>query len=175
MTMLQVSGVITDALVVFPSTGVHKSLESKSFPAFSDAKSLLSGGMLKKCSSFSILRVGSGMEKCRMRGLTVRASGNSGDNMTPVAPLQFESPVGQLLVQIMQTHPHLLPAAIDQQLEHLRTDRDAQKDEASSSSSQDFLYKYVCDFSTLLCSLILCLWTKALAFHWLCCWNCAFH
>ncbi|XP_042514807.1 UV-B-induced protein At3g17800, chloroplastic isoform X1 [Macadamia integrifolia] len=146
MTMMQVSGVISDGLVVFPTTGGHKSPESKSFPAFSDAKSLLSCGILKKCLSLSILRVGTGMEKCRTRGLTVRASGNSDDNITPVAPLQFESPVGQLLVQIMQTHPHLLPAAIDQQLEHLRTDRNAQKEEASSSPlSQDLLYKRIAE------------------------------
>lgn len=56
----------------------------------------------------------------------------------PVAPLQLESPIGQLLAQILQTHPHLLPAAIDQQLENLQTDEDAQKEE---SSAQDILYK----------------------------------
>ncbi|KAJ4957514.1 hypothetical protein NE237_024625 [Protea cynaroides] len=146
MTMMQVSGVISDGLVVFPSTGGRKSpADSKSFPAFSEVKSLLSGGMPKKCSSFCILRVGSGMGKCQTRGLTVRASGNSGDNMAPVGPVQFESPVGQLLVQIMQTHPHLLPAAIDQQLENLQTDRDAQKEEALSSSSQDPLYKRIAE------------------------------
>ncbi|KAG8062361.1 hypothetical protein GUJ93_ZPchr0003g17606 [Zizania palustris] len=37
----------------------------------------------------------------------------------------MESPVGQFLSQILVTHPHLLPAAAEQQLEKLQTDRDA--------------------------------------------------
>ncbi|KAJ6943073.1 hypothetical protein NC652_008771 [Populus alba x Populus x berolinensis] len=95
--------------------------------------------LTKRCPSFGIPRLGAGMYKCRPRSLTVRASGDSAGNPVPVSPLEFESPVGQLLAQILQTHPHLLPAAIDQQLENLQTDRDAQKEEAASS--QDFLYK----------------------------------
>lgn len=70
----------------------------------------------------------------------MRASADSSDNLVPFAPLQLESPVGQLLEQISQTHPHLLPAAIDQQLENLQTARDAQKEE-SQTSSHDSLYK----------------------------------
>lgn len=70
----------------------------------------------------------------------MRASADSSDNMVPSAPLQFESPVGQLLEQLLQAHPHLLPAAIDQQLENLQTSRDGQNEE-SSTSSQDSLYK----------------------------------
>lgn len=70
----------------------------------------------------------------------MRASKDSSDNVVPVAPLELESPVGQLLAQILQTHPHLLPAAIDQQLENLQADKDAQSEEASSLS-QDLLYK----------------------------------
>lgn len=81
------------------------------------------------------------MDKCRGRGLTVRASGDSSDYSVPISPLQFESPVGQLLAQILQTHPHLLPAAIDQQLENLQSDRDAHKEE--TPPSQDLLYKLV--------------------------------
>jgi hypothetical protein len=69
----------------------------------------------------------------------VRASGDSSDNFVPVAPLEFESPVGQLLAQILQTHPHLLPAAVDQQLESLQTHKDSQSEEPSSP--QDLLYK----------------------------------
>ncbi|GKC97793.1 UV-B-induced protein, chloroplastic [Tanacetum coccineum] len=38
-----------------------------------------------------------------------------------------------LLEQILQTHPHLLPAAIDQQLENLQNERDAQKEEVAPS------------------------------------------
>lgn len=71
----------------------------------------------------------------------MRASVNSDDELIPVAPLQFESPVGQLLAQILQTHPHLLPAAIDQQLENLQTDRDAKREEAAPSAQDLLLYK----------------------------------
>lgn len=99
--------------------------------------------LTKRCPSFGIPRLGAGMYKCRPRGLTVRASGDSAGNPVPVSPLEFKSPVGQLLAQILQTHPHLLPAAIDQQLENLQTDRDAQKEEAASS--QDFLYKRIAE------------------------------
>lgn len=99
--------------------------------------------LTKRCPSFGIPRLGAGMYKCRPRSLTVRASGDSAGNPVPVSPLEFKSPVGQLLAQILQTHPHLLPAAIDQQLENLQTDRDAQKEEAASS--QDFLYKRIAE------------------------------
>uniref|UniRef100_A0A6N2JYH7 UV-B-induced protein At3g17800, chloroplastic n=1 Tax=Salix viminalis TaxID=40686 RepID=A0A6N2JYH7_SALVM len=99
--------------------------------------------LTKRCPSFCIPKLGAGMYKCRPRGLTVRASGDSAGNSVPVSPLEFESPVGQLLAQILQTHPHLLPAAIDQQLENLQADRDAQKEEAASL--QDFLYKRIAE------------------------------
>ncbi|KAJ6695795.1 hypothetical protein OIU74_014824 [Salix koriyanagi] len=99
--------------------------------------------LTKRCPSFGIPKLGAGMYKCRPRGLTVRASGDSAGNSVPVSPLEFESPVGQLLAQILQTHPHLLPAAIDQQLENLQVDRDAQKEEAASF--QDFLYKRIAE------------------------------
>ncbi|GFS32314.1 alanine-tRNA ligase, putative [Actinidia rufa] len=49
----------------------------------------------------------------------------------PIAPLQLESPVGQFLSQILKSHPHLVPAAVEQQLEQFQTDRDAEKDEES--------------------------------------------
>lgn len=69
----------------------------------------------------------------------MKASDDSSGNLVPIAPVKLESPVGQLLAQILQTHPHLLPAAVDLQLENLETDRIAQKE--ASSSSHDLLYK----------------------------------
>ena len=36
-----------------------------------------------------------------------------------IAPLSPESPSGQLLIQLLQSHPHLVPAAAEQQLEQL--------------------------------------------------------
>ncbi|XVF52046.1 hypothetical protein PTKIN_Ptkin04bG0233700 [Pterospermum kingtungense] len=82
-------------------------------------------------------------DKYRGRCLTMRASGESGDKLSPIAPVQFESPVGQLLAQILRTHPHLLPAAIDQQLENLQSDKDDQK--AETTTSQDLLYKRIAE------------------------------
>ncbi|KAL3000047.1 hypothetical protein AAZX31_09G191300 [Glycine max] len=78
----------------------------------------------------------------RARGLVARASADSRDNLVPFAPLQLESPVGQLLEKISNTHPHLLTAVIDQQLENLQNVRDAQKE---SDPSQDSLYKRIAE------------------------------
>jgi hypothetical protein len=68
------------------------------------------------------------------RGFVVRATSSSPDsshtnnnnnNNNVVAPLQFQSPIGQFLSQILINHPHLVPAAVDQQLHQLQSDRDA--------------------------------------------------
>lgn len=91
------------------------------------------------CSAFYMPRSGSSFDKFRVRGLSIRASDDS-QNVFPVAPVQFESPVGQLLAQILQFHPHLLPATVDQQLDNLQTERDLQTEEAPSLP-QDPLYK----------------------------------
>ena len=55
----------------------------------------------------------------------VRASSSPSESLpssSPIAPLKMESPIGQFLSQILVTHPHLLPAAAEQQLEQLQTD-----------------------------------------------------
>lgn len=88
-------------------------------------------------------RIGIELEKHRSRRKRLRALGNSSDDQTPIAPLQFESPAGQLLSQIMQTHPHLLPAAIDQQLESLQSDIDSEKENAPVASQDLLLYRLV--------------------------------
>lgn len=62
--------------------------------------------------------------------------------MSPIAPVELESPVGQLLVQILSTRPYLLPAAVDQQLEKLQSDKDAKKDE---TPTEDLLYKRIAE------------------------------
>lgn len=76
----------------------------------------------------------------RARRLAVRASAESSDNFVPSPPLEFESPVGQLLEQILQTHPHLVSETIDQELEKLQNERESHKEE-SSTSDVDSLYK----------------------------------
>ncbi|KAL1541759.1 UV-B-induced protein, chloroplastic-like [Salvia divinorum] len=65
------------------------------------------------------------------RGTATRASmqpSDSGSSEAPIAPLQMESPIGQFLSQILASHPHLVPAAVEQQLEQLQTDREAERE-----------------------------------------------
>uniref|UniRef100_A0A5B6ZND1 UV-B-induced protein n=1 Tax=Davidia involucrata TaxID=16924 RepID=A0A5B6ZND1_DAVIN len=142
---MQISGVIADVSAVLSSTGGFKSLESRHFHTFSDSKFLLSAGSIRSCPSYSTLKLGIRSDKSRAKGLTVRVSGNSSGDLVPNAPLGFESPVGQLLAQILQTHPHLLPAAIDQQLENLQTEKDAQRGETPPSSQDLLLYKRIAE------------------------------
>lgn len=70
-----------------------------------------------------------------------------------IAPLELKSPVGQFLSQILVSHPHLVPAAVEQQLEQLQTDREAEeqiKDSSSSLPGTDIvLYRFVSHMPTL--------------------------
>ncbi|XP_040989673.1 UV-B-induced protein At3g17800, chloroplastic [Juglans microcarpa x Juglans regia] len=139
---MQISGAISDVLVALPSVVSLRSPELRHLNTLYDSKNFLSAGLPKSCSSFCIPKLGTGLHKFRARGFAVKALGESSDELVPVAPLEFESPVGQLLVQILQTHPHLLPAAIDQQLENLQTHKDAQIEEISS---EDLLNKRIAE------------------------------
>ncbi|KAI9176703.1 hypothetical protein LWI28_006188 [Acer negundo] len=131
---MQPTGVISEVLVVRPSNGGGLGSGFRHSHSLSSSKFFL-----KRCPSF-IPKLGSGLEKLQARCLTVRASGkNSSDNLVPIAPLHFESPVGQLLEQILQTHPHLLPAAIDQQLDNLQTHKHV------STKAQDLLSKRIAE------------------------------
>ncbi|GAV82047.1 DUF760 domain-containing protein [Cephalotus follicularis] len=144
---MQKTVVTSDALVAIPSSGglSPKSplFTSTHFHSLPISNFFHSTGFFKRCSLFCIPKLGSGVDKLKARGLTVRASGDSSGSLVPIAPLPIESPVGQLLAQILQTHPHLILAAIDQQLENLQTDRDAQKEEIPPS--QDHLYKRIAE------------------------------
>ena len=89
-------------------------------------------------------RVGFGTRRC----LVVRASSapdSVGSTESPIAPLRLESPIGQFLSQILISHPHLVPAAVEQQLDQLQTDRDAdiKKDDPSASGTDLVLYRFV--------------------------------
>ncbi|PAN45342.1 hypothetical protein PAHAL_9G111800 [Panicum hallii] len=78
--------------------------------------------------------------RTKRRSSVVRASWSPSDSLPPsssIAPLRMESPAGQLLSQILHTHPHLLPAAAEQQLEQLQTDREAEKDKDKESGAGD--------------------------------------
>ncbi|XP_022738826.1 UV-B-induced protein At3g17800, chloroplastic isoform X1 [Durio zibethinus] len=134
---MQISGVTSEGLVAIPSAG------TPSFRHFHSSHFFLSSSFFKRYPSICIPKLGMAPDKCRARCVTMRASAESDDNLSPIAPVPFESPVGQLLSQILRTHPHLLPAAIDQQLENLQSDKDDQKEE--TPPSQDLLYKRIAE------------------------------
>lgn len=77
----------------------------------------------------------------------VRASASSpgsDGSVASIAPLQLESPMGQFLSQYLVNHPHLVPAAVEQLLQQLQTDRDADKNEEPSPPGTDLvLYRCV--------------------------------
>ncbi|GAV69889.1 DUF760 domain-containing protein [Cephalotus follicularis] len=81
------------------------------------------------------------------RCVVVRASASSPDSDGSIAPLQLESPIGQFLSQILISHPHLVPAAVEQQLEQFRTDREAAKqtEEPSASGTDLVLYRRIAE------------------------------
>lgn len=91
----------------------------------------------------------------RRRSFVVRAATSSSSSPDPdsshkIAPLQFQSPIGQFLSQILINHPHLVPAAVDQQLLQLQSDRDAahhqQNQDPSPTTSTDLvLYRRIAE------------------------------
>ncbi|CAA0806892.1 Protein of unknown function (DUF760 [Striga hermonthica] len=72
---------------------------------------------------------------------------DSGNPTAPVAPLKLESPIGQFLSEMLVTHPHLVPDAVEQQLEKLQIDRDAdkEKEKPSASGSDLVLYRRIAE------------------------------
>ncbi|CAI8620064.1 unnamed protein product [Vicia faba] len=79
----------------------------------------------------------------RTRGFVVRATTSDHNNNNKIAPLHFQSPIGQFLSQILINHPHLMPAAVDQQLNQLQSDRDA--DPAHTTSTDLVLYRRIAE------------------------------
>ncbi|TYI53271.1 hypothetical protein E1A91_D12G307700v1 [Gossypium mustelinum] len=82
-------------------------------------------------------------------GIVVRASSSpdSTDPSDPIAPLRMESPTGQFLSQILISHPHLVPAAVEQQLKQLQTEWDTEqkKEELSASGTDLVLYRRIAE------------------------------
>ncbi|KAG5233842.1 UV-B-induced protein [Salix suchowensis] len=78
---------------------------------------------------------------------SLSSSSDSSGSIASIAPLQLESPIGQFLSQILISHPHLVPAAVEQQLEQLQTDRDAekQKEEPSATGTDLVLYRRIAE------------------------------
>ncbi|MFS7969072.1 putative UV-B-induced protein [Helianthus anomalus] len=102
--------------------------------------------------SFSHPRVGlksvSFQSHKKRSAIKASSSSDSAGPTAPIAPLQLESPIGQFLTQILVSHPHLVPSAVDQQqLEQLQTDRDAQEqnEEPSTETTDLVLYKRIAE------------------------------
>ncbi|KAK2421814.1 UV-B-induced protein, chloroplastic [Trifolium repens] len=84
------------------------------------------------------------------RGFVVRAASSSAESSgssSNIAPLKLESPVGQFLSQILVSHPHLMSAAVERQLEQFQTDHDgAEHNEKPSASGTDLvLYRRIAE------------------------------
>ncbi|CAM8918666.1 unnamed protein product [Rhodiola kirilowii] len=86
------------------------------------------------------------------RSTVVRASAESksnDDSNVPgqVAPLKLESKIGQFLSECLVNHPHLLPAAIEFQLEQLKADRatEEQNDQPSATGTDIVLYRRIAE------------------------------
>uniref|UniRef100_A0A1D1XMB5 UV-B-induced protein At3g17800, chloroplastic n=1 Tax=Anthurium amnicola TaxID=1678845 RepID=A0A1D1XMB5_9ARAE len=108
-----------------------------------DSKPRSSGRLLKHYTSFSAPEKG----RRSRRIFSVRASSSPVDPPpSQIAPLQLESPVGQFLSRILISHPHLLPAAVDQQLQQLQTDRDEEKQKEPTTPGTDIvLYRRIAE------------------------------
>uniref|UniRef100_A0A7N0V982 Uncharacterized protein n=1 Tax=Kalanchoe fedtschenkoi TaxID=63787 RepID=A0A7N0V982_KALFE len=85
------------------------------------------------------------------RSSVVKASSvtesNDSNGAGQVAPLKLESKIGQFLSDCLVHHPHLLPAAIEFQLEQLKADRatEEQKDQPSSTGTDIVLYRRIAE------------------------------
>ncbi|KAG8379506.1 hypothetical protein BUALT_Bualt07G0095500 [Buddleja alternifolia] len=115
------------------------------------SRSLLSNALIQRRPSIFHMKLGNRkVDFLSWKRTAIRASmqpSNSDSSEAPIAPLQLESPVGQFLSQILVSHPHLVPAAVEQQLEQLQTDRDAEKEneEPSASGTELVLYRRIAE------------------------------
>lgn len=105
---------------------------------------------LRKSVSSSHVNLGFGKLTFQSRRCSVvraSASSDSAEPTAPIAPLQFESPVGQFLSQMLATHPHLVPAAAERQLEQLQTDFESEKqrEESSAAGTDLVLYRRIAE------------------------------
>jgi len=82
-----------------------------------------------------------------LRHCVVKADMTASAITTPAAPLLLESPSGQFLAELLQSHPHLVSAAAEQQLETLAEARDAatSQEQPSSVGSEMVLYKRIAE------------------------------
>lgn len=92
-------------------------------------------------------RSGSRKKRSNVSSLVVRATGDGEETVTPIAPFRPESPTGQYLTQLLQSHPHLVPAAIEQELEKLAEIRNSQdaSTEPIAKGSELVLYRRIAE------------------------------
>ncbi|KAJ9680114.1 hypothetical protein PVL29_019410 [Vitis rotundifolia] len=100
---------------------------------------------LKSHSRSGHRKMASGWKEKTMVRASATADNDSYESAAPIAPLILESPIGQFLTEILISHPHLVPAAVERQLEQLQTDRDAEghKQESSASGIELLLYRRI--------------------------------
>lgn len=132
---------------LFAQSGISV-LDGPNFVRFG-SKSCISAASAKKYPAVSNLKLRQRRMAFGSRKFSVirASSSDSLEPAAPFAPLQLESPVGQFLSQILVSHPHLVPAAVEKQLEQLQTDRDAekQKEEPSASGTDLVLYRRIAE------------------------------
>lgn len=124
--------------VVVPSCAAKRRAEGHFFalPPRPDNAAL----KLRASKGFSIGRFQS-------RVLLVRASTNGKESVDPIAPFQPESPTGQFLTELLHSHPHLVPAAVERELERLAENREAEgsKEQPNSSGTELILYRRIAE------------------------------
>ncbi|KAJ7555104.1 hypothetical protein O6H91_05G023200 [Diphasiastrum complanatum] len=99
----------------------------------------------KKAQGFNRI---TSLSKTSRASVLVRAmAGGDTNSSKPLAPLLPESPTGQFLVSILESHPHLFAAAADQQLEQLVAEKDASSvpEESSASGTDLVLYRRIAE------------------------------
>ncbi|KAM7471058.1 hypothetical protein LguiA_009241 [Lonicera macranthoides] len=134
-----------------PSTSIARLGISKSngadFSCFTTKSRSSATAGIMQYQSFSHSRWGQGRKDFGSRKrIAVKASmsSDSSGSSAPIAPLKLESPIGQFLSKILMSHPHLVLSAVEQQLEQLQTDLDAEKQNEVPTSSTDLvLYRRI--------------------------------
>ncbi|XP_078444534.1 UV-B-induced protein At3g17800, chloroplastic-like [Wolffia australiana] len=101
------------------------------------SRTWFSGRFIKRYRSISAPKESRKHIRGRSR---VRASSSE----SQIPPLQLESPTGQFLSEILVSYPHLLYAAVDEQLEQLQTELNADKQKQPTNPATDIvLYKRI--------------------------------
>ncbi|KAH7433347.1 hypothetical protein KP509_07G064800 [Ceratopteris richardii] len=82
-----------------------------------------------------------------LRHVVVKADMTASATTIFAAPLLLESPSGQFLAELLQSHPHLVYAAAEHQLEALAETKNTaeSKEHSSSSESEAVLYKRIAE------------------------------